>query len=60
MSRNHATLQCPKCKQFFTADNLRFDPICPGCGYARHGDNSQPKFNIVENLKEEQYAEAYS
>jgi hypothetical protein len=48
MSHNHNTLLCPECGRIFTVDNSTFSPVCPGCGYARNGDEDKPKFGTVD------------
>ena len=47
LSRNSATLRCPKCGHTFTQDCLAFSPVCPNCTYCRGGQDDQPKFIIV-------------
>ena len=48
MSRNTATLICPKCGHYFTQDCLKITPVCPECQYSRDGNPDKPKFTKVE------------
>ena len=48
MSRNSATLKCPKCGYTYTEACLWVNPVCPKCDYRRDGDETKPKFTIEE------------